>query len=119
PDEAMRQIEETLIEDLPIGFHGEVRPRMSKDQYLHAFHRLHEHLQQGDCYEVNLCQEFFAEQAIVNPVPLFEKLKEVSPTPFCCFFKVKDRYILSASPERFLSKQGTTLLSQPIKGTAK
>src|SRR5690606_13333709 len=33
------------------------------------------------------------------------------------FFKRGNQYILSASPERFLSKQGSTLLSQPIKGT--
>src|SRR5690606_5287600 len=39
-------------------------------------------------------------------------------TPFSCFFKFGQKYILSASPERFLSKNGRTLLSQPIKGTA-
>ena len=28
-------------------------------------------------------------------------------------------YYLSASPERYISKNGTTIISQPIKGTAK
>src|SRR6202012_5447649 len=35
------------------------------------------------------------------------------------FFKLKDKYILSASPERFLAKRGNKLISQPIKGTSK
>jgi para-aminobenzoate synthetase component I len=46
-------------------------------------------------------------------------LNAISPTPFSGFFKLKDRYILSATPERFLCKRGNKLISQPIKGTAK
>src|SRR5690606_15451497 len=45
-------------------------------------------------------------------------LNAISPTPFSTFFKLGDKYILSASPERFLAKRGETLISQPIKGTA-
>ncbi|RYG18379.1 MAG: anthranilate synthase component I family protein, partial [Chitinophagaceae bacterium] len=40
-------------------------------------------------------------------------------SPFSGFLKIKDKYILSATPERFLSKGGNVLTSQPIKGTAK
>src|SRR5690606_27650736 len=46
-------------------------------------------------------------------------LNTISPTPFACFFKLDNKYILSASPERFLAKRGQKLISQPIKGTAK
>jgi para-aminobenzoate synthetase component I len=34
-------------------------------------------------------------------------------------YKQENRYLICASPERFLQKKGTTLLSQPIKGTIK
>ena len=40
-------------------------------------------------------------------------------TPFSSFLKLKDKYILSVSPERFLRKKGNHVLSQPIKGTKK
>ena len=40
-------------------------------------------------------------------------------TPFSSFLKLQDKYILSASPERFLRKSGNYILSQPIKGTRK
>ncbi len=119
PDEAMRRIESAPTGELELDFHGKLQHRMSKSDYLEAFDHIQQHLRQGDCYEVNLCQEFFAEQASVNPLALYQRLNQLSPTPFSCFFKFSDKYILSASPERFLSRQGQTLLSQPIKGTAR
>lgn len=95
-----------------------LQKRMSKDQYLKSFAQLQRHIQQGDIYEVNLCQEFYAEEADIHPLAVYEKLSSLSPTPFSVFFKLDDKYVLSASPERFLAKRGTTLISQPIKGTA-
>lgn len=92
--------------------------RMSKTAYIDAFQHLLAHIRHGDIYEVNLCQEFYAHDVVLSPLMAYQKLNEVSPTPFSCFFKVKDNYILSASPERFLAKRKNTLISQPIKGTA-
>lgn len=92
--------------------------RMSKATYKGAFQHLLAHIRQGDIYEVNLCQEFYADDVVLSPLMVYRKLNEISPTPFSCFFKIKDNYILSASPERFLAKRKNTLISQPIKGTA-
>jgi len=44
---------------------------------------------------------------------------EISPNPFSAFYRLADRFLLCASPERFLSRKGNKLVSQPIKGTAK
>jgi para-aminobenzoate synthetase component 1 len=77
-----------------------------------------EHLRLGDIYEMNLCMEFFAERVFVDPFSLFLNLTEVSPMPFSCFLKMGSRYLICASPERYLAKRGNTLISQPIKGTA-
>lgn len=93
--------------------------RLSRDNYISTVKRLQEHMLRGDLYEVNFCQEFFAENAEIDPLAVYRKLNQLSPTPFAGFFKIHNRYILSASPERFLCKKGTTLISQPIKGTAK
>src|SRR5690606_15353664 len=73
----------------------------------------------GDIYEVNFCQEFFAKHAAIDPLNIYQRLNQISPTPFSGFFKIVDQYILSASPERFLCKRGNKMISQPIKGTAK
>lgn len=118
PQTIVQQIETTEITDEPLEFDGRLKYRMNRSTYFSAFANLQGHIRKGDIYEVNLCQEFFAEKATLNPLGAYRRLNEVSPTPFSCFFKFGEKYILSASPERFLSKNGTTLLSQPIKGTA-
>ena len=47
------------------------------------------------------------------------RLNEISPTPFSCYYKQQDKYLISASPERFLKKVKDKIISQPIKGTIK
>ena len=97
----------------------QISQRLSKDQYIDKVEALRAHILRGDIYEVNFCQEFFAENTEIDPVQTFELLNTVSPTPFAGYFKVHNQYILSATPERFLCKRGSKLISQPIKGTAR
>ena len=93
--------------------------KISKAQYVEKVEMLKNHIIRGDIYEINFCQEFFAENAEINPVETFELLNEISPTPFAGYFKLRGNYVLSATPERFLCKRGSKLISQPIKGTAR
>lgn len=94
-----------------------LQPRMSRKGYLERVEIIREHIAAGDLYEMNLCQEFFAEGANLNPVKVFERLNGLSRAPFATFMRWADRYLLCGSPERFLRKQGDRLVSQPIKGT--
>ncbi len=95
-----------------------IRMGMYKEQYLNAARRLLEHIGRGDIYEVNFCQEFFAETPELNPLRAFMALNELSKAPFASFLRFGQRYVISASLERFLRKVGTQLVSQPMKGTA-
>ena len=95
-----------------------VRSRFTKDQYLQTIRKLREHLQYGDVYEITFCMDFYAENVFADPFALYVKLTEASPMPFSSFLKMGPRYLVCASPERFLAKRGNRLLSQPIKGTA-
>ncbi|MGB0882107.1 MAG: anthranilate synthase component I family protein [Vicingaceae bacterium] len=94
-----------------------VTPRISKETYIDNVKALKKHIQLGDIYEVNYCQEYFAENADVTPELIYEKLNEKSPTPFSCFIKCDDKYLMSATPERFIQKTDNKIISQPIKGT--
>lgn len=96
-----------------------IEQRISKQLYLDKVSRLLEHIHQGDVYEANFCMEFFAENAAINPLEKFLKLNEISQAPFTVFFKNNKHFLLSASPERYLKKDGENLISQPIKGTSK
>ncbi|GGC91290.1 para-aminobenzoate synthase [Flavobacterium lutivivi] len=96
-----------------------INQRISKENYLNKVSRMLEHIQRGDIYEANFCMEFFAENAQINPILVYQKLNSISQPPFAVYFKNNQHYLLSASPERYLKKEGTKIVSQPIKGTAK
>jgi para-aminobenzoate synthetase component 1 len=96
-----------------------LRARMSKETYLQQVRALQQHIRHGDCYEVTFCQEYYAERVAIDPLSTYQRLNHISPAPFSSYFKIKDQYILSASPERFLCKQNRQLISQPIKGTTR
>lgn len=116
----MSEITQTLIkaqqqEEPELGIDNKI----SKEAYIEKIEAIKEHIARGDIYEINYCQEFFSENAVIDPLSVYRELNRISPTPFAGFFKLKDKYILSASPERFICKRGETLISQPIKGTAR
>lgn len=96
-----------------------VKARISKEAYISAIQQIQHHIQRGDCYELNFCQEFYAEDVAVDPLALFNKLNAISPNPFAVCYRWNDSYCLCASPERFIQKTANTIYSQPIKGTAK
>lgn len=97
----------------------DLRQRLSKEEYVAIIKKLQEHILKGDCYEINFCQEFFAEDVKLDPVDLFQRLMETSPVPFSTLYRLHERYLVCASPERFLKKIGNRIFSQPMKGTAK
>jgi para-aminobenzoate synthetase component 1 len=93
-------------------------PRFTREEYLGTIRALRAHILRGDCYEINFCQEFYARQATLDPWSAWQSLSQASPNPFSALYRLNERYLLCASPERFLKRTGPTLLSQPIKGTA-
>lgn len=99
--------------------HLAIQQRLSKEEYIQTIRQLQQHIVRGDCYEINFCQEFFAENAEVDPVTVFQKLITVSPNPFSALYKIGERFLICASPERFIAKKGNTIFSQPMKGTSK
>ena len=96
-----------------------INQRISKENYLLKVSKMLEHIQRGDIYEANFCMEFYAENAKIDPSEMYHKLNTISEAPFAVYFKNAAHYLLSASPERYLRKEGLKVISQPIKGTAK
>ena len=113
--EEIRSITPITHYPLPIN----INQRISKDNYILKVSKMLEHIQRGDIYEANFCMEFYAENAKINPLEMYHKLNTISEAPFAVYFKNAAHYLLSASPERYLRKEGTRLISQPIKGTSK
>ncbi len=117
PEEVMAAIKATPLPE-PAGIpHITLRSHMLREEYIAKVKAVKEHILQGDCYELNLCQEFSASEVELNPLSLFLALNRLSPAPFASFQKFSNQYLICASPERFLKKEGDVLTSQPIKGT--
>ena len=96
-----------------------IQARIDQKKYLEQVQKMQEYIHKGDIYEANFCMEFYAENATIQPLEKFQKLNAISQPPFAVFLKNNQQYLLSATPERYLRKEGEDLISQPIKGTAK
>ncbi|NNE77242.1 MAG: aminodeoxychorismate synthase component I [Pricia sp.] len=96
-----------------------IKLRIFKNEYFRQVESMLAHIHRGDIYEANFCQEFYAQQTQIDVLNTYKKLNAISKAPFATFLKVKHRYLLSASPERYLKKEGSKVISQPIKGTAR
>lgn len=96
----------------------EIQQRISRDLYLEKVTKMLEYINKGNIYEANFCMEFYADTAI-NPLDKYFSLNAISKPPFAAFFKNNNHFLLSATPERYLKKEGNKIISQPIKGTSK
>jgi Anthranilate/para-aminobenzoate synthases component I len=120
PSQVLEEIWETKA--VPAGYSDapvHLSPRIPHPAYLAAVEAIRGHILAGDVYELNFCQEFYAENAQIDPVRVFERLNAIAQAPFSTFLRWEEVFLLSASPERFLKKIGQKIVSQPIKGTRK
>ena len=92
-------------------------PRINEKEYLAKVKSVKGNIQQGDVYEMNFCYELFNENVEMDPFETYKKLNKLTNAPFSCFGNFNNKYVLSASPERYIQKNGQQLISQPIKGT--
>lgn len=113
----LQQIYETILPTNNTKNRVEIQQRISETAYFSKLDKVQKHIQRGDSYEVNFCMEYFAEEATINPLSVYRELNAISKPPFACFLKHKSHFLLSASPERFVRKEGQKIISQPIKGT--
>ena len=111
-----------LEEETDANFHKfniEFKSRTTKENYIENVKKIKASIQRGDVYEVNYCQEFYAENVeIKNPLDTYFKLNNISKAPFSGFLQLDDYLVFCGSPERYIQKKENKLISQPIKGTA-
>ncbi|MGJ7030171.1 anthranilate synthase component I family protein [Niabella hirudinis] len=118
PDSVYKALqEEAVAAPVSLQLQQAVRCRVTKEAYLQAIRQLQGHIHRGDCYEINYCVEFFSAAAAMDPVEVYQQLTTRSPNPFSGLYRVDDQWLICASPERFLKRVGSKLISQPIKGT--
>ena len=119
-EEDWKEISELVIEEIPLIYPDlKINVRLSKQEYFDKFEKIQTYIEQGEISEINFCQEFYAEASLENPLAVYRHLNEISKPPFAAYLRMNDKYVLCASPERYLSNTNGKLKTQPIKGTAK
>jgi para-aminobenzoate synthetase component I len=120
--EMLAFIERILEEEMDNSYRNlkiELKPKTDRDRYIQRVQSLKKEIQFGNIYEVNYCQEYYAENCeISDPIDTYFKLNSHTKAPFSAFVHVDEFSIFCASPERYIKKTGSKLISQPIKGTA-
>ena len=120
PERVLREITNTKQKHNPSPFF-DFTSKTKKEEYISKINKLRNHIEEGDIYEACYCLEFTstAPKRTTNPSFLFSQLCKKSPKPFASFVKAKNKYIVGASPERFIKRDHATIASHPIKGTIK
>lgn len=120
-DQSVLNLFERIISAPPVKINQDsfidFKEKYTKEQYISTIKGVLANIQRGDIYEMNLCQEFYSTPCEINPYETYINLNRISPTPFSAFGKFGDKFLMCASPERFLQKTNDTIVSQPIKGT--
>jgi len=94
-----------------------MRSGVTREQYLKIVRQAQHYITEGDCYEVNLSHQLRGEFR-GQPWNLYQQMKQAGPVPFGSYLQLDELAVCCQSPERFLRKEGSTVISQPIKGTA-
>ncbi|MGU3313793.1 anthranilate synthase component I family protein [Acinetobacter sp. M5A5_2a] len=114
-----KELETTIINNSKNTFKlkNTIQPRWSKEQYFEAFHKIQEYIKAGDCYQINLTQEFKANfiGSLLNKA---EDLWNLTNAPYAGYLKLDQFELLSCSPELFIEfNQNKQIKTRPIKGT--
>jgi para-aminobenzoate synthetase component 1 len=90
---------------------------LSADQYVAYVERIRKSVAEGWVYQVNACRRLTHQDEGQSLRGLFSQILKNNPAPWASYFEVPGVMIASASPELFLSRNGSTVKSSPIKGT--
>lgn len=87
--------------------------------YIAYIHQIRQEIAAGGVYQVNACRQLshFLGEKPQDLDALFADILNAHPAPFASYLKIPGYEIASASPERFLSRAGSKIITSPIKGT--
>ncbi len=94
----------------------DLRLNLTFPRYARQIQRIRDYIAQGDVYQITYCiKNRFRFRG--HPRRLFADLFRYQPVPYAAYVEADDHHILCLSPERFIRKQGTRALTEPMKGT--
>jgi para-aminobenzoate synthetase/4-amino-4-deoxychorismate lyase len=96
----------------------DVATSITQQQFEKNISKIQEWIRSGDTYQVNHTYRIHGELS-GSPLSAYEVLRKKQPGPYGAYIEHPNGWILSCSPEWFLQKTSNTLMTKPMKGTAK
>lgn len=101
----------------PLCLQQSCEARWSKDEYAQVFNQVQDYIKAGDCYQINLTQEFIA-QAEGSLLSTANDFWNLTDAPYSGYLRFEDFELLSCSPELFIDfETDRKIITKPIKGT--
>ncbi|HEX7066153.1 MAG TPA: anthranilate synthase component I family protein [Bacillales bacterium] len=95
---------------------GEVGSSMNRDQFVEAAEKAKCYIAQGDVFQVNLSLRQ-SRPLRTAPFHIYEKLRQLNPSPYMGYLHYPNFQIVSGSPELLVRKKGRSVETRPIAGT--
>jgi len=94
----------------------ELTPNFSHSGFLAAVEKCKEYVRSGDVIQVVLSQRFSGPLG-ADPFDVYRILRTLNPSPYMYFLRLPDIFIIGASPEVMVRKEGRKVEVRPIAGT--
>lgn len=108
------------LERTPDRSHPTKRPTLvplsSKSSFIASVGELKDAIASGECIQVVLSQRFIVEDPS-DPLVAYSLLRSRNPSPYSCFLRCGDFYLIASSPEMLVRAQGDEVVLRPIAGT--
>jgi para-aminobenzoate synthetase/4-amino-4-deoxychorismate lyase len=95
---------------------SEWEPQMSGPQYQRAIQSIRDYIEAGDTYQVNFTFPL-AGQLSGDSFNWFRTIAAGQGAAYSAYLDIGSHTILSFSPELFVERRGSTLITRPMKGT--
>jgi para-aminobenzoate synthetase component I len=89
---------------------------MSEEQFMDAVKKVQHYIKEGDVFQVNLSVRQ-SQPLRSEPISIYEKLREINPSPYMGYLHTPEFQLVSGSPELLVKKKGEELSTRPIAGT--
>lgn len=91
----------------------------TQEEYLNNVKTIQHKIRKGYFYQLNYCIELQAENVLLHPIASYIQTNKETKAPMSALLKMGEKYVLSYSPERYMTKRQDTMIAQPMKGTAR
>jgi len=94
-------------------------PRITRADHQRAVADVQRRIRAGQCYQVNVTFPQDVRLSAASPAQsLYRRIATRHPSAYAAYIEDESRRVLSFSPELFVARQGDTLTTRPMKGTA-